>query len=153
MSVSGTCAQNCKSHENDCPLPSLTTFKSAKTQLEKCCTCLFQRSGRNVMTAHWSTCRKIFQLFQLEEKCQCQTKGHNCIPQTTARTSSFEVPQQVAKQWTPFFLIADCLVYLEPGTFYLLLSTSSGNTAVADIPFSLCFTWSFSLSDESEMKE
>lgn len=48
-----------------------------------------------------------------------------------------------------FFLIAHCLVYLEPSTFYLLLPTASGNTAVADIPVSLCFTWSFSLSDDS----
>lgn len=42
-----------------------------------------------------------------------------------------------------FFLIAHCLVYLELSTFYLLLPTASGNTAVADIPFSLCLLGAF----------
>lgn len=36
-------------------------------------------------------------------KMSMPTKGHNCMPQTTARTSFFEVSQQVAKEWT-FFL-------------------------------------------------
>lgn len=36
-------------------------------------------------------------------KMSVPTKWHHCTPQTTARTSFFEVSQQVAKEWTFFF--------------------------------------------------
>ena len=35
-------------------------------------------------------------------KTSVPTKGHNCMPQTSARTSFFEVSQQVAREWFGF---------------------------------------------------
>lgn len=76
------------------------------------------------------------------------TKGHNY---------NIDISQNIilwgftasSKGMDFFFLIAYCLVYIEPDTLYLLLPTASGNTAVSNVPFSPRFIWSFLLFDDS----
>lgn len=94
--------------------------------------------------------RKLFQLERLEQKNQCQPKDVTVCHRQPEHLSLRSHSRYQGNGFFNFFKIADCLVYIKPNTFYLLLPTASGNTAVSDVPFSLRFTWSFSLFDDSE---
>lgn len=95
---------DCRTHKNDCPLPftdNVHVSKDIGTEMQHLPLLEVRKKGDD-----WSQyLQKTLPAGIAGTKTPVPNKGHDCMPQISARTSFFEVSQKVAREWTLFFFL------------------------------------------------